>query len=72
MAVIEGGTVITGGVVMETTGPRTLYGNGAPTAGTTYNGTVQVGDLYVDVVTGNVYEYTEPAGTPTYTRIDTV
>lgn len=72
MAVIEGGTVITGGVVMETTGPRTLVGNGAPVAGTTYAGQIAVGDLYVDVANNNVYEYTEPGATPTFTRIDTV
>ncbi|GEM_PF-3129247 len=72
MAVIEGGNVISGGVVMETTGPRIFSGNGAPTAGTTYAGQIQVGDLYVDKTTDNVYEYTEPVGTPTFTRIDTV
>lgn len=72
MAVIEGGNIITGGVVMETTGPRTYKGTGAPTAGTTYDGSIEPGDLYIDVANDNVYEYTEPTGTPTFTRIDTV
>lgn len=72
MAVIEGGNVVTGGVVMPGTGPRQLHGHGAPVAGTTYAGTIEVGDLYVDHDTDNVYEYTEPASTPTFTRIDTV
>ena len=72
MAVIEGGNVITGGVVMPTTGPRIYKGTGAPVAGTTYAGKVAAGDLYLDVANSNVYEYTEPASTPTYTRIDTV
>lgn len=72
MAVIEGGSVISGGLVAEGTKPRTLYGTGAPVGGTTYDGTIAVGDLYVDVATGNVYEYTEPGATPTFTRIDTV
>lgn len=70
MAVIEGGNVITGGTILPGT-IRFLRGNGAPVAGTTYAGTVTVGDLYVDVTTNNVYEYTEPLGTPTFTRIDT-
>ncbi len=69
MAVIEGGNVITGGVVMETTGPTTFYGNGAPVGGTTYDGQIVSGDLYVDSVTGNVYEFTD---VDTFTRIDTV
>lgn len=72
MAVIEGGNVITGGVVMPQTGPRIYRGNGAPVAGTTYAGKVAVGDLYIDMLNGDVYEYTEPAAVPTYTRRDTV
>lgn len=72
MAVISGGNVITGGVVMETTGPRILRGTGAPVAGTTYDGQLAVGDLYVDVANGNVYEYTEPGAVETFTRVDTV
>jgi hypothetical protein len=72
VAVISGGSVITGGVVMSGTGPRILRGSGAPVAGTTYAGKLSVGDLYVDDVNNNVYEYTEPAGAPTFTRIDTV
>lgn len=72
MAVISGGNVITGGVVMPQTGPRILRGSGAPVAGTTYVGFRSIGDLYVDDANNNVYEYTEPAGTPTFTRIDTI
>lgn len=72
MAVISGGNVITGGVVMPGTGPRIMRGHGAPT-GTTYNNiTRTVGDLYTDMDNGHVYEYTEPAAVPTFTRIDTV
>ena len=69
MAVIEGGNVITGGVVMETTGPRIFTGTGAPTGGTTYDGYISNGDLYVDVANDNVYEFTD---VDTFTRIDTV
>lgn len=72
MAVISGGNVITGGVVMPQSGPRILRGTGAPVAGSTYVGRRSAGDLYVDDANNNVYEYTEPAGTPTFTRIDTV
>lgn len=72
MAVISGGNVITGGVVMENTGPRVLGGSGAPVAGTTYAGFLAAGDLYLDVANNNLYEYTEPAAVPTFTRIDTV
>jgi len=69
MAVIEGGNVITGGVVMETTGPRTYTGTGAPVGGTTYDGSIVAGDLYVDFANDNVYEFTD---VDTFTRIDTV
>ena len=72
MAVISGGNIITGGVVMPNTGPRILRGSGAPVDGTTYDGTIAVGDLYIDDANNNVYEYTEPADVPTFTRIDTV
>lgn len=72
MAVISGGNVITGGVVMSQTGPRILRGSGAPVGGTTYVGFRTVGDLYIDDVNNNVYEYTEPGAVPTFTRIDTV
>lgn len=72
MAVISGGNVISGGVVIEASKPRTFYGQGAPVAGTTYDGQIAIGDFYVDTDNGNLYEYTEPAATPTYTRIDTV
>lgn len=69
MAVIEGGNVITGGVVMPQTGPRVYRGTGAPTGGVTYDGKIVNGDLYVDVANSNVYEFTD---TDTFTRIDTV
>jgi hypothetical protein len=72
MAVISGGNVITGGVVMPQTGPRIYRGTGAPVAGTTYADQIEVGDLYIDDANNNVYEYTEPAAVPTFTRIDTV
>ena len=70
MAVIEGGNVITGGVVMPQTGPRVFKGTGAPVAGTTYAGKLSAGDLYVDVDNNNVYEFT--TGPDTFTRRDTV
>lgn len=70
MAVISGGNVIHGGNVMP--GPRIVHGHGAPVAGTTYVGRRSIGDLYVDHDNGQVYEYTEPAGTPTFTRRDTI
>jgi hypothetical protein len=70
MAVISGGNVIHGGVVMESTGPRVLRGSGAPVAGTTYAGLLAAGDLYIDVANNNVYEYT--TGPAAFTRIDTV
>ena len=69
MAVIEGGNIITGGVVMPGTGPRIYRGSGAPTGGTTYDGLIVEGDLYVDVVNNNVYEFTD---VDTFTRVDTV
>lgn len=72
MAVIEGGSVLSGGNVMETTGPRIFRTNGAPVAGTDYDGQIAVGDLCIDMENNNVYEYTEPAAVPTFTRIDTV
>lgn len=70
MAVIEGGNVITGGVVMEGTGPRIFKGSGAPVAGTTYAGKLSAGDLYIDVANNNVYEFT--TGPDAFTRRDTV
>lgn len=73
MAVIEGGLVIAGGVInYGSPGARTFYTNGVPVAGTDYNGIIAVGDLLIDVDSGNTYEYTEPAAVPTFTRIDTV
>ncbi len=73
MAVIEGGIVVSGGVVnYGSPGARTFFTNGAPVAGTDYAGQIAVGDFCIDVDTGNLYEYTEPAAVPTFTRIDTV
>lgn len=70
MAVISGGNVITGGVVMPGTGPRIFRGSGAPVAGTTYAGKLSAGDLYVDVDNNNVYEFT--TGPDAFTRRDTI
>ena len=70
MAVIEGGNVISGGVVMPGTGPRVFRGSGAPVVGTTYPAARAAGDLYIDVVTNHVYEFT--AGPDAWTRRDTV
>lgn len=70
MAVIEGGTYITGGAIPGSK-TRRYVGSGAPVAGTTLAGVIAVGELYEDVDTGFVYEYTEPAAVATFTRIDT-
>lgn len=70
MAVIEGGNIITGNQI-EGSARRPFAITGAPVAGTTLAGTVAVGDFVQDVATGNLYEYTEPAAVPTFTRIDT-
>jgi hypothetical protein len=73
MAVITGGNIIRNGArQIEGSKPRLLPWSGVPVGATTYAGLVAVGDLVVDVATGNIYEYTEPAGVPTYTRRDTV
>lgn len=72
MAVIDGGNVILNTTQTEGSATRRYPNNGAPTAGTTYAGIIQVGEFVEDVTTGDLYEYTEPTGTPTYTRIDTV
>lgn len=72
MAVIEGGTILSGGVVMEGVVRRPFAVQGAPVAGTTLAGVVAVGDLVVNVANGQVFEYTEPGSSPTFTRIDTV
>lgn len=69
MAVIEGGNVITGGVVMEGTGPRVYRGSGAPVVATTYTSR-SAGDLYIDVANNNVYEFT--TGPDAWTRRDTI
>lgn len=71
MAVIDGGNVIINNQQTEGSATRRYPHNGAPT-GTTYAGIIQPGEFVEDVVTGNLYEYTEPSGTPTFTRIDTV
>lgn len=72
MAVIQGGNIIKNNKQIEGSKPRMLPWSGVPVGATTYAGLIAVGDLVVDVTTGNVYEYTEPTGTPTYTRRDTV
>lgn len=69
MAVIEGGNIITGNQI-EGSARRPYAVSGAPVAGTTLDGTIAVGEFVQDVDTGNLYEYTEPASTPTFTRID--
>lgn len=69
MGVIEGGNVITGGVVMPGTGPRIFRGSGAPVVATTYTSR-SAGDLYIDVDNNNVYEFT--TGPDAWTRRDTV
>lgn len=71
MAVIEGGNIITGNQIPGSA-RRPFAISGAPVAGTTLDGIIAVGDFVQDVDTGNLYEYTEPTGTPTFTRIDTV
>jgi len=70
MAVIEGGNIITGNQI-EGTARRPYAITGVP-GGTTLVGTVAVGDFVQNVATGHLYEYTEPADEPTFTRIDTV
>lgn len=72
MAVITGGNVIkNAGHQAEGTVTRVYPTHGAPVAGTTYAGVIQVGEFAQDVDTGFLYEYTEPAAVPTFTRIDT-
>jgi hypothetical protein len=70
MAVITGGNIITGNQI-EGSVRRPFAGTGAPVDGTTLAGTIAVGDFYQDAANGNLYEYTEPADTPTFDRIDT-
>ena len=70
MPVISGGNVINGGVVMPGTGPRILRGSGAPVVATTYPTIRAAGDLYVDVDTDRVYEFT--TGPDAWTRRDTI
>lgn len=69
MAVITGGKVIRANPAGQEK-PRTYYGQGVPDANT-FSDVRQVGEFYVDTDNSNVYEYTEPGGTPTWTRIDT-
>ena len=71
MAVIEGGTIITGNII-EGSARRPYAHTGvpaAPIAGTILAHLV-AGDLVEDVDTGNVYEYT--TGPEAFTRVDTV
>lgn len=70
MAVIEGGNIITGNQ-LPGSARRPYAITGVPVAGTTLVGTIAVGDLVQNVATGHVYEYTEPASVPTFTRVDT-
>lgn len=73
MAVIANGAVIQqADKQTERSTTRVYPHHGVPTDGTTYAGIIQIGEFLEDVDTGNLYEYTEPSGTPTYTRIDTV
>lgn len=71
MAVIQGGNIIPANSSPGTETRRYTI-SGAPVAGTTLDGTIAVGEFVQDVDTGHLYEYTEPSGTPTFTRIDTV
>lgn len=73
MAVIVGGNVIQqAGNQTPGSMTRRYATNGAPVAGTSYAGIIQPGEFVEDMDTGNLYEYTEPAGTPTFTRVDAV
>lgn len=73
MAVITGGNVIrNAGHQAEGTVTRVYPNHGAPVAGTTYAGIIQPGEFVENVDNGQLFEYTEPAGTPTFTRVDTV
>lgn len=72
MAVINGGNVIINNQQIAGSVTRRYPFDGVPTAGTTYDGIIQVGEFVEDMETGDLYEYTEPTGTPTFTRIDTV
>lgn len=72
MAVITGGNIIRNTTQTPGTKPRMLPWEGVPVGATTYAGLIQVGDLVVNVLTKDVYEYTEPGAVPTYTRRDTV
>lgn len=69
MPVIEGGIVISGGVVDVHTGPRQFHGHGAPVGGTTYDGMIVEGDFYIDHDDNRMYEFTD---VDTFTRIDTI
>lgn len=72
MAVIVGGNVIkNAGHQIQGSVTRRYPFNGVPVDGTTYDGIIQVGEFVEDVLTGDLYEYTEPAAVPTFTRIDT-
>lgn len=71
MAVIEGGTIIPGNTIAGAATRRYAI-NDAPVAGTTLAGVIAAGEFVQDVSTGDLYEYTAPSGTATFTRIDTV
>lgn len=75
--IIEGGNVITGGVVDPHTAPgaRTFYGTSAPTSGVsgTYANQAQAGDLYVNNGSDDdVYENQGTLASPTWVRVDTL
>ena len=70
MSVIEQGNVITGGVVLTGTGPRSVYGEGVPTG--KYADVADNGDLYVDTLTDHVYENSGTLAVPVWGRIDTI
>ena len=70
MAIISGGNIIKGGLVAEGTVKRPYAVSGVPD-GSTLAGTIAVGDVVQNTLTGHLYEYTAPGGTPTFTRIDT-
>lgn len=71
MAVITGGNIIKNTVQIEGSKARLFPWEGVPPT-TAYAGIIAVGDLVVNVLNKDVYEYTEPAAVPTYTRRDTV
>ena len=72
MAVISGGNVIRNTTQTPGSKTRIYTHSGAPVAGTTLAGVITPGQFVEDSATGDLYEYTEPAAVPTFTRRDTV